>query len=352
MKNRLSLCLAFIVLCASACAGVLGIRPPGRRPFEHQAHVTKGISCTKCHAGIATAGDNGALHLPLAVSCTDGCHEKPHDTSDCTKCHGLAETRVAAAAARENLHFDHAIHLTRTKGDCVKCHVDAQRSDSHLRPAMGACFGCHNHAEEMVDRKCYGCHVDMEREGLRPEEQWVHGPDFLKEHAVRAGTTGEVCGSCHADRFCTTCHAGGLSPVTPAQLAFDDPFAPSVHRAGFFSRHSMEARGQPGLCTNCHDVSACGGCHAKSGVGVGGATSQSPHPRGWLGLPGQPNDHGREAWRDPTICASCHGGEGEKLCVGCHRTGGIGGNPHPPGYVAHGDRNTDVACRKCHGGGL
>ncbi len=353
MKNRLSLVLALLVLFASACAGVLGIRPPGRRPFEHQAHVSKGIQCTKCHSGISTAGDSGGLHIPDAQSCTDGCHEKVHDTNDCTKCHGLAETRIAALAARENLHFDHAIHLTRTKGQCVKCHVDAQTSDSHLRPPMGACFGCHVHAEEMIDRKCYGCHVDMEQEKLRPQEQWVHGPDFMKEHAVRAATTSEVCASCHSDRWCAGCHAGRVAPGTPAQLAFDDPFTPSVHRAGFLSRHSDEARGQPGLCTNCHDTQTCGDCHNKSGIGAGATGgAKSPHPRTWLGLPGQPNDHGREAWRDPTVCAACHGGAGEKLCVGCHRVGGLGGSPHPPGYTSHGDRRTDVACRQCHGVGL
>ena len=49
----------------------------------------------------------------------------------------------------------------------------------------------------------------------------------------------------------------------------------------------------------------------------------------WLGRPGQPNDHGRAAWREPELCAGCHGGAGEALCVGCHKVGGIGGKcPH------------------------
>lgn len=352
MKNRLSLLLLALVLFASACAGVLGIRPPNRHPFEHRAHVTKGVQCTKCHTGIASAGDEGPLHLPDTQGCmADGCHVKPHDTNTCSNCHGIAGTRIAAADARENLHFSHDNHLKRTKGDCVKCHVDVQQGADHLRPSMGTCFGCHNHSEEMVVRKCDGCHVDLQKEHIKPQEQWVHGPDFTRSHGAAAATSGEVCSSCHAEKFCTGCHAGRVAPATPAQLAFDDPFTPSVHRAGFMSRHPDEARGQPGLCISCHLTSSCNDCHFRRNVG---ATSEgkSPHPKGWLGLPGQPNDHGREAWRDPTICASCHGGEGEKLCVGCHRVGGIGGSPHPPGYVAHGDRNTDVACRKCHGGGL
>lgn len=352
MKRSLPLVLVFIVL-VSACAGVLGIRPPGRRPFEHRAHVTKGIQCTSCHAGIASAGDTGPLHLPDSKSCSAaGCHEKPHDTATCSNCHGLAETRLAAAEARDALHFDHAEHLTRTKGDCVRCHVDVKEGAEHLRPSMGTCLGCHNHSDEMVVRKCDGCHVDLEKEGIKPEEAWVHGPDFLKEHGVRSATNGELCQGCHAEKFCSGCHAGKVAPMTPAKLAFDDPFAPSMHRAGFMARHSDEARGAPGLCTTCHSPSTCQDCHSRNSLSASVAGARSPHPKGWLGLPGSQNDHGRAAWRDPGECATCHAGAGEKLCIGCHKVGGLGGNPHPPGYVAHGNKSTDAACRGCHGGGL
>ncbi|MBK8254785.1 MAG: hypothetical protein IPK82_19260 [Polyangiaceae bacterium] len=337
----------------SACAGVLGIRPPGRRPFEHREHTVKGVSCIKCHAGVASAGDTGPLHMPGAETCsTAECHQKPHDTNDCTQCHGLSGTRAAAALARETIHFDHGEHMSRVKGDCVRCHVDVKYGAERLRPAMATCFGCHNHATEMVVRKCDGCHVDLEKEGIKPDEQWVHGPDFMKEHGVRAATASEVCNSCHAEKFCTGCHSAGLAPATPARLNPDNPFTPSVHRAGFFARHADEARGAPGLCTTCHSQAMCTGCHQTNNLVAGAGNAKSPHPRGWLGLPGQQNDHGRSAWRDPGQCATCHGGAGEALCVGCHKVGGLGGNPHPPGYVAHGDSKRDVACRACHGGGL
>lgn len=341
------------VLLLSACAGVLGLRPPSRRPFEHRAHVTKGISCVNCHAGVSTAGDTGPLHMPDAKSCVNaGCHEKPHDKNDCTQCHGVPGTRVAAAEAREALHFEHSTHMPRLKGDCVRCHLDVEQGADHLRPSMGTCLGCHNHGDEMVNRKCDGCHVDLEKEGIKPSEQWVHGPDFMKEHGVRAATSGEVCSSCHAEKFCSGCHAPGVAPATPAKLAFDDPFSKSVHRANFLARHSDEARGQPGLCTTCHAPQVCTTCHAKNAVAAGVAGSKSPHPPGWLGLPGSPNDHGREVWRDPALCASCHGGAGEKLCVGCHKVGGLGGNPHPPGFTSQINPRAQAVCRMCHGGGL
>ena len=159
-------------------------------------------------------------------------------------------------------------------------------------------------------------------------------------------------GACHDERACAGCH-GASVPALPSRLAFDDPLRAAVHRAGFRSRHADEARGQPGLCTTCHRVESCTDCHAAEGVAAraaGGAPTGSPHPAGWVGLGPAGNEHGRAARRDPLACASCHGGAGEMLCVGCHRVGGIGGNPHPPGWSSRLDERADLPCRLCHAG--
>jgi hypothetical protein len=50
-------------------------------------------------------------------------------------------------------------------------------------------------------------------------------------------------------------------------------------------------------------------------------------------------------------CAGCHGGSGEQLCVGCHRVGGAGGNPHGPGFQSNKAMHHDLPCRECHGVG-
>ena len=73
----------------------------------------------------------------------------------------------------------------------------------------------------------------------------------------------------------------------------------------------------------------------------------SPHPPGWVGTRGSDNRHGLEARANPVSCASCHGGAGEALCVGCHRVGGPGGNPHPVGFSSH-KPLSDLPCRLCH----
>jgi hypothetical protein len=192
--------------------------------------------------------------------------------------------------------------------------------------------------------------VDIREEGVTPDDHLIHGGNFLREHGVRAAADRQICSSCHSERFCVGCH-GATVPALPEKLQFDDPMHAGVHRAGFKSRHAEEARGDPGLCTTCHQPSVCNDCHAKEKVGAQSG-NKSPHPAGWLGLPGQPNDHGRAAWRDPEICAGCHGGAGEALCVGCHKVGGVGGNPHNASFNSRKQPRTDRPCRMCHGVGL
>jgi len=333
--RRVSLLLAVVVLGAGACAQLLGFRPPQKRAFEHRAHAIEGIHC---------------LHLPSDESCVT-CHEKPHDTRPCGTCHGLPYARAGAVRARETLLFSHRGHMQEVKGDCVRCHVDAGTGAELLRPRMGHCLGCHGHEEEFETSRCEACHTDLLTEGTMPDDHLAHGPDFLREHGVRAAADSSLCASCHSERFCAGCHTGEKAPIIPERLAFDDPTTPGIHRAGFMSRHAEEARGDPGLCTTCHAPSACAACHARSNLDASGTNTRNPHPSGWLGLPGQRNEHGRAAWRDPALCASCHGGAGEALCVGCHRVGGPGGNPHPPGWTQGRNARTMPACVRCHEGG-
>ena len=76
-RTKIALVIAG-VLGLAACAGILGLKKKdGPRPFEHRAHVLKGISCVKCHVGMDQVGDTGPLHLPDTASCI-GCHDKPH----------------------------------------------------------------------------------------------------------------------------------------------------------------------------------------------------------------------------------------------------------------------------------
>lgn len=351
MAKRRALALALAV-GAAACASILGIRPREREPFEHRQHVLAGIHCSRCHGGIVGAGDTGPLHIPGKAECLT-CHERPHDTRTCSMCHGLPETREGVTLARENLRFQHKTHVPRVRGDCVRCHVDIHRNVEHIRPGMGTCLACHEHEDDFQIRNCDRCHANLHTEETPPESHLVHDGDWRREHGSRAPGAREMCETCHSESFCASCH-GVTTATTPERLRVDEPFSPGIHRGSFRARHGDEARGNPGLCTTCHAPEVCVDCHREEGRSARGDAPGTPHPQGWLGLRGEsPNDHGPAARRDPAACAACHSGAGEALCVGCHRVGGIGGNPHPRGWSSSvrssAERERfDPACRPCH----
>jgi len=327
-------------IALAACAGVLGLRKRGPEAFPHRSHVVAGVACTRCHTGI----DEGAgLHLPDDASCaTAGCHAKPHDTRACSGCHTSPGAIGELVAARDHLKFDHRRHSAPTNGNCMRCHDGVRDGADRLRPPMATCFRCHD--DQRATRTCSACHKDLAEEGALPESHLAHDGDWLREHGARAAASGDLCESCHKQSFCASCH-GRTVPALPAATRFADPFRPSVHRAGFASRHALEARSDPGACTTCHAPDRCAGCHTENGIA--GEAGRNPHPPGWVGLTSSENRHGREARRDPAACAGCHGGAGEQLCVSCHAVGGVGGNPHPPGWSSR-QPLTAMPCRMCH----
>jgi hypothetical protein len=334
------------LVLVGACAKILGLHAPGPHPFEHRVHTRAGISCLKCHDGVDKAGDGLPLHLPDDASCVT-CHAKPHDPHPCTGCHGGPILAQAAADAVTHLRFEHVQHVPQVKYNCVRCHADVARDGEYLRPRMATCFGCHAHQDDFGKRTCDRCHVDLPGEDVRPESHVVHDGDWLREHGVRSTGQADLCATCHSQRFCSSCH-GVSVPALPARVAFDAPDQASVHRAGFRARHAEEARGAPGVCTSCHREEFCVGCHTDEHVSASASGAASPHPPGWVSIRGgDENLHGRAARRNPLECASCHGGAGEALCVGCHQVGGVGGNPHPPGWSSRQPKSA-LPCRLCH----
>lgn len=347
--KRATMLLIFALLLG-ACAQILGIRAPESRPFPHRVHVTKGgVTCVQCHAGVMSATDADGTHLPDTAKCVS-CHTKPHDARECSACHGLPYVREGVDQDLDHLKFSHATHNRRLKGNCAYCHRGVTEDSDHVRPPMAICLSCHEHQDDFAEaRTCDRCHKDLRAEDVRPESHVAHDGDWLREHGNRAYPARDLCSTCHTEKFCAGCH-GVTVPALPEKMAFDDPLRAGVHRAGFLSRHSLEARTAPGLCTTCHDTGGfCESCHEREGVDVGSG-GKSPHPPGWLSARGGRNDHGPAAWRDPSVCASCHSGAGEQLCVSCHRVGGVGGNPHPAGWSSRLRPTIDQPCRLCHQG--
>ena len=336
--------LAFSLLGLAACASVLGIKKVSeRRTFEHRAHVVEGVSCTRCHSSVAESEDDTPVQLPETALCLE-CHEKPHDARRCRNCHGLEDTDMRTEQARLHLSFEHRDHVRELDGNCARCHSAVSEDGSRLLPKMGECLGCHEHSSEFDRRACNRCHENLETEDSRPESHVVHGADFSRSHGAQASAQSDLCATCHSQTECASCH-GATVPALSQRLDFVRARLEGIHRANFMSRHSLEAKSDPGLCATCHATDTCQRCHESSGVASKFEAVASPHPTGWVGL--SSNLHGPAARRDPLSCASCHGGAGEMLCVSCHSVGGVGGNPHPAGWSSNKSKN-DLPCNLCH----
>ena len=342
--------LVVLLLGLAACAGLLGVRPKTERVFAHRAHVIKGISCVQCHTSTAQSDETTKTELPQTSGCL-GCHAQPHDPNPCGNCHGRREDREAAAEAKTHLRFSHRDHSGTTAGRCTRCHEAVGKVDGPLRPTMATCLSCHEHRTAWNSRACTPCHVNMEAEGTRPASHVVHGADFMARHGMAATSSRDLCSSCHAESECASCHGANV-PALPSTLHFEDVRRPDMHALGFLARHSIEAKLDPATCTTCHrDESYCRDCHQQRGLLSASTTHASPHPAGWVGTSGGGSPHGSAARMNPVSCASCHGGSGESLCVGCHRVGGPGGNPHPPGFHSNKPMQ-ELPCRMCHVGGM
>ncbi|NJK88343.1 MAG: hypothetical protein HC923_02405 [Myxococcales bacterium] len=355
MKRAIRGLVTVLAMAAIGCSRLLGLPTDENHPFEHRSHVTEGIACTKCHAGMDEAGEDGPLHLPTKEVCLE-CHQEPHDTNECSNCHGEDFTPIRTGMAKHYLKFSHAEHLVvpETSGNCARCHQDVKYKDSSLLPKMPVCLSCHEHERTWEIAECDSCHVNIQAEMPKPASHIVHEEDYAQNHSTDAAANRAVCATCHSESQCASCHGVNV-PVLPYRLNFDRPELGGLHRAGFRSRHGREALVDGALCVTCHTESSCVTCHAEVGLAADGSVGtlglRNPHPtNGWVDTsPGpQNNQHGVAARQDPVSCAGCHSGAGEQLCVDCHRVGGVGGNIHPPGFDSSLDAQRDQPCTMCH----
>jgi len=339
---------------AAACAGAAG--RGGQRSTEaddirisHATHARAGVQCLSCHEEIYDAKNMDGRYLPPESKCME-CHKDKKAQGDCAFCHRDAEHPATYAKPPRTLRLSHAEHIERVKEDCARCHQklpELARVESTV-PPMSTCTSCHEHAVELTAGQCSGCHVDLRKFPLRPVSLFSHQGNFVRQHGAAARAAGEGCAQCHDQTFCADCHARTVAiPIEmkmPEQVLSD-----FIHRADYVSRHAIEAHADEALCRRCHGQSYCDACHTAQGLTPQSTNPRSPHPAGFS-FPG-PNSHGPLARRDIVSCAACHDQGAKSICVDCHREGGIGGDPHPPGWSSRHPRaeiNRNPMCLACH----
>ena len=264
------------------------VLPPANVRFDHAAHTSRGIPCTRCHASVERAGLATTSGLPRMKDCTS-CHAQGGTAKDgCDVCHvttvgGRLKTTFAAGKLLPGRWMHDAEHGP----DWVYRHKLVAGADS------AACATCHSEEE------CVDCHDGR----VRPRQ--VHPNDWLGLHSVAARQDEASCTSCHrASSFCITCHQRtGVAMSGPlgdsaARGRFHPPRSVWTDPPRTASHHAWEAQRNITACVSCHSERDCATCHATAARG--GQGGLSPHPMGFAGSCG--NAFGR----NPRPCLFCH----------------------------------------------
>jgi hypothetical protein len=164
-----------------------------------------------------------------------------------------------------------------------------------------------------------------------PQKVSVHPPGFLRAHGGMASSGELRCASCHAQRFCSDCHAG-------------ERVSRRYHPSNFVSTHAPQAYGREVDCASCHSTEAfCRACHRQSGLAA------KSNRRSTVFHNAQPLwllQHGRAARQDLTSCTTCHQ---QTYCMQCHSDLGARINPHGPGFdAARMSSKNPQLCLICH----
>jgi len=307
---------------ASSCSlihAAFPAAPPEPRPFNHEAHTVRGISCIDCHEGAEKEVRAG---MPAKAFCMN-CHEDLDKEKD-----KPVEKKVAwfldekgeplwADFGREKteIKFSHAPHAGKVA--CLSCHAGMDKNTGlvpHGPQRMTECISCHQE-KATAKLECATCHASIDR-AHPPENHLVLWPK-LHGSCARAGAeaaTANNCVLCHQVSVCTTCH---------------QTVAPEDHTNFWRLRaHGLASGLDRSRCSTCHTTDYCVRCHQVA--------APVSHTAGW------------NAPRD-AHCTSCHLPlPSSGSCAVCHRDlpGHALAPPKPPWHTAA------MICITCHGSTL
>jgi hypothetical protein len=188
--------------------------------FSHEMHLSAGLNCESCHAGMEKKETVEPYVLPVIESCQ--------------QCHIL----------RKVIPRSHGPSYLHTHGDYAR-----SSSTAMVINVSQTCNTCHG------VQYCQKCH---EGDNL---DRTSHPLNYTYTHSLDAMGKEKDCQVCHTERsFCIECH----------QQYFILPYS---HTAGWANRipgdggrHRIEAEKDLGSCMSCHEQDAqqvCQKCHSK-----------------------------------------------------------------------------------------
>jgi hypothetical protein len=329
--------LLAIVAAASSCSlwrSVAGDGGPPPRPFNHLAHIDRGVDCLSCHEGADKLDVAAMPSKDLCMTCHEDIDKDPKRPPE-QKVAWFLDEKGEPAWSRftkqsEEIRFSHGRHAVKGVS-CASCHAGIEK-DTGLRPGMvmrmSACVACHENTATAYNR-CESCHAEITAT-TRPgnhDRGWtkVHG---LASKLGPASATANQCSMCHEKDSCTSCH---------------QTQAPENHNAFWRMRgHGVAASIDRSRCQTCHASDGCDRCHRE--------TAPASHTAGWdcprnrhcngchlplqasgscfvchKSTPGHDTAPAMPAWHNPGLnCRACHAAslrhpDNGDSCIACHR---------------------------------
>ena len=296
--------------------------PPKHVPFDHKAHLAKGVECMDCHEGLEKSDKTPSPDPEFCMNCHEEIDaKKPKERTVAAfldKPGGKPEWSHVTKQAPD-IVFTHKNHLAK-KVDCAECHTGIKESTAvtkELFVTMDACTKCH--AASSAKTECSACHKEAKASVAAGKgEYWMpasHVKTWPAEHgaSVRAAKAAPKTQPAPQSERCELCHGAAKGPSSCAQCHTTKK--PADHERIWETLHGQVVRGDPeqakGRCAFCHDQpsfpreSKCTGCHATH--------PPSDHSQSWRVNAG----HGLAAALDRERCEACHRTD---TCVACHST--------------------------------
>ncbi len=110
--------------------------------------------------------------------------------------------------------------------------------------------------EPKESQMCGDCHTDG-RSALS------HTADFSRRHKFYAYQQQRTCSLCHAESFCSDCHAH-KEELKPSDKYKEAVARDLPHRGDYLSQHRIDGRINPAWCVRCHgrqNNERCRVCH-------------------------------------------------------------------------------------------
>jgi len=295
-------------------------------------------SCARCHVNASSLPQITALARDARIASLVAGKAASYPTPEDHRNPAFADAH--GAAARRDIARCGTCHA---RASCATCHTGSL-AEGALRGMPQAAAGAAR-GVELLDRPvrvrvnppsaalslaAAALHDSVAAQRPSPARiVRVHDVGFRNAHGAQAAAGTLTCSGCHAQRFCSECHAG------EGKRRF--------HPENFEGRHAADAYGRETECSACHNAEVfCRGCHRQAGLGSHGRLDVAFHTAQPLWL----LQHGRAARQGLANCTTCHA---QRDCLTCHSTTGWGISPHGPNFDA-GRMAKSVApmCLRCH----